>query len=100
MLGRIFNKVISLRVLIPLLILLVVLLLMGFVFDMDVKRESEFVYDEYQRRQMDTAVALQASIERDVRVGLAERLQQSFSELSIVPEVRVALLADEQDQVI
>ena len=100
MLGGISNKVISLRVLIPLLILLAVLLLLGFVFDLDMQRETELVYEEYQERQMDAAVHLQASIERNERVGLPERVQQSFSELSLEPSVRVALLADEQDRVV
>lgn len=100
MLGGISNKAISLRVLIPLLILLAVLLLLGFVFSRDLQRETELVYDEYQERQMDAAVHLQASIERDVRVGMPERLQQSFSELSLDPTVRVALLVDDQERII
>ena len=97
---RLSNKIISLRVLIPMLMLLSVLLLLGFVFGMNLQRETEFVYDEYQRRQMNTAVSMQADIERDVRLGLRERLQQSFSQLSLEPEIRVALLADERDRVI
>ncbi len=98
--GGIGSKVISLRVLIPLLILLAVLLLLGFVFKLGLQRETDFVFEEYRDRQMDEAVHLQASIEYDVRLGLQEQIQQSFSELSVQPEVRIALLADEHDQVI
>ncbi|MBI3479604.1 MAG: EAL domain-containing protein [Nitrosomonadales bacterium] len=100
MLGGVSNKIVSLRVLIPLLILLMVLLLLGFVFRQDMRQEADFVYEAYQQRQMDTAVHLQAGIEYYVRVGLPERLQQSFSELSTVPEVRVAMLEDERGRII
>ena len=98
--SRIRNKIISLRVLIPLLIVLAMLLLLGYVYAHDKQRETEIVYDEYQASQLDMAARLQAGIERDVRVGLRDRLQQSFSELSVKPEVRVAMLVDEKNQVI
>ena len=88
------------RVLIPFLIVLAMLLLLGYVFGHQMQLETENVYTEYRGRQMDTALRLQASIERDMRIGLRERLQQDFSELSISPEVRVALLTDENDKVI
>lgn len=100
MTGKISNRIISLRVLIPLLIVLMVLLLLAYVFRQNMLLETENVYAEYQASQMETAMRLQASIERDVRVGLRNRLQQGFSELSVRPEVRVALLADENNKVI
>lgn len=98
--DRVRNKVISLRVMIPLLDMAVMLLLLGYVFMHDRQRETEIVYDEYQASQMDMAIRLQSGIERDVRDGLRERLQQSFSELGVKPEVRVAMLADENNQII
>lgn len=98
--GSISNKVISLRVLIPLLMLLAVLIMMGFEFVLDMRRETEFVYAEYQDRQMDTVLHLQASIEHDVRIADDERIQQYFSELSAEPEVRVGFLADDQGRII
>ena len=98
--DRFRNKAISLRVLIPLLDMAVILLLLGYVYVHDRQRETEIVYEEYQAGQMNTAARLQAGIERDVRVGLRERIQQSFSELSVKPEVRVAMLADEKNRVI
>ena len=98
--SRIVNRAISLRVLIPLLDIGVMLLLLNYVFTHDMQRETEVVYDAFQKQQMDIAARLQASIEHDFRVGLRERLRLSFSELSIKPEIRVALLADENNQVI
>ena len=98
--SRIRNKIISLRVLIPFLDLVAMLLLLGYVFAHERQLETEIVYDEYQDSQMEISARLQASIERDVRAGLGERLQQSFSELSVKPEVRVAMLMDEKNQVI
>ncbi len=100
MIGSVGNKVLSLRVLIPMLILLVVLLLLGFVFELDMQRETELAYDEYQDKQLHAAAHLQADIERDARLGLRELLQQSLSELSLEPEVRLALLVDEHDKII
>ncbi|MFZ2540351.1 MAG: EAL domain-containing protein [Gallionella sp.] len=98
--GKISSKVISLRVLIPLLIVLAMLLLLAYVLNQEARRETENVYAEHQASQMNTAMRLQASIERDVRVGLLDWLQLGFSELSVRPEIRVALLADEHSKVI
>ncbi|OFZ66701.1 MAG: hypothetical protein A2V79_05515 [Betaproteobacteria bacterium RBG_16_56_24] len=98
--DRVRNKVISLRVMIPLLDMMVMLLLLGYVFMHDKQRETEIVYDEYQASQMDMAARLQSGIERDVRAGLRGQLQQGFSELGAKPEVRVAMLADENNQII
>ncbi|MEO8342559.1 MAG: EAL domain-containing protein [Gallionella sp.] len=100
MLGGISRKMLSLRLLIPLLIVLPMILLLGFVFSQELRHESELVYEDYLAKQMATAMRLQASIERDVRLGLRDRLQQEFSDLSDAPEVVVAALADEHDQVI
>jgi len=98
--GRISSKIISLRVLIPLLIVLAMLLLLVYVFKQEMRHEIENVYAGHQADQMDTAMHLQASIERDVRVGMQDRLQLDFSELSVRPEVRVAVLADGNNKVI
>lgn len=98
--GRISSKVISLRVLIPLLIVLVMLMLLSYVLNKEAQREIESVYAEYQASQMDTAMRLQANIERNIRVGLLDRLMLDFSDLSLRPEVRVAVLADENNKVI
>ncbi|MBI5431021.1 MAG: EAL domain-containing protein [Nitrosomonadales bacterium] len=98
--GQISQKVLSLRVLIPLLIVLIVLLMLVYVFGQQIQHEDDEVYSEYRAKQMEMAERLQANLERDMRMGFTERLQQSFSELSLRPEVLVALLADEQDRVI
>ena len=100
MFERIRSNIISLRVLIPFLSVVVTLLLLGYLFVHDRQRETEIVYEEYRASQMDMAARLQAGIERGMRVGLREHLQQSFSELSVKPEVRVAMLVDEKNQVI
>jgi diguanylate cyclase (GGDEF)-like protein/PAS domain S-box-containing protein len=97
--GRISQKAISLRVLIPLLIVLAILLLLGYVFNQEARRETENVYKQYQSSQMDAAMRLQANIERNIRVGLLDRLLLDFSDLSLRPEVRVAVLADENNKV-
>jgi hypothetical protein len=98
--GKISSKVISLRLLIPLLIVLPMLLFLAYVLKQETRRETKSIYAEYQASQMDTAMRLQSSIERDVRIGLRDRLQMDFSELSVRPEVRVALLTDEHSKII
>jgi len=98
--GKISSNFISLRVLIPMLIVLAMLLLLGYLISNEAQREADNVYMEFQSSQMDTAMRLQSSIERDVRLGLRDRLQLDFSELSLRPEVHVALLTDENNMVI
>ncbi|MFZ5524948.1 MAG: EAL domain-containing protein [Pseudomonadota bacterium] len=98
--GKFSQKALSLRVLIPLLIVLAMLLLLSYVIRQEMQRETESVYEEHRSRQMDTATRLQASIERDVRHGLEESLQHDLSEMSVRPELRVAVLADENGTVI
>ena len=94
------HQLISLRVIIPLLIVLGVSLLLGYVFLQQIRIGNDRVYAEYKSAQMDTTMRLQASIERDVRVGLQDRLQLNFSELSLNPEVRVALLTNQNHKII
>jgi len=98
--GNFGQKFISLQVMIPLLIVLSMLLLLSYVIRQEMQRETENVYAEFKSRQMDTTMRLQASIERNVRNGLEDSIQHDLSELSARPELRVAVMADENGTVI
>ena len=93
------SRLLSLRVVIPLLIVLGVLVLLAYVFQQQVRTEHAAVYAQYKAAQMDTTLRLQASIERDIRAGMGDRLHLNFSQLGLNPEVRIALLLDQKDKV-
>ena len=101
--GNTFNyirsKLISLRVFIPFLIMLAMLLLLAYVYQQQIQRETESVYAEFKASQLNITMRLQSRIERDVRIGM-RRLQLDFSELSVRPELHIALLTDENNRVI
>ena len=100
LMGWISHKLFSLRVLVPLLFVPTFMIVLGIVYQQQMAREADEVYREYQTRQMDIAGDMQASIERDMRTGLWQPVQQHFSGLSLRPEVLVGLLVDEHDKVI
>lgn len=90
----------SMRLLIPLVIMLTMLLVLAFLYRHSLELETEQVYHEYQTRQLELAVGLQGSVEREMRAGDMASVQNALSELGANPEVRVALLADAQGRVI
>jgi diguanylate cyclase (GGDEF)-like protein/PAS domain S-box-containing protein len=100
MTGWISHKVFSLRVLVPLLFVPTFLVVLGYIYEQQIRREADVVYREYQTGQMDIAGDMQASIERDMRIGLQEPIQQHFSELSLRPEVLVGFLVDDSGKII
>lgn len=100
MTGWITHKAFSLRVLVPLLFVPTFLVVLGFTYQQQMVREADEVYREYQTGQMDIAGDMQASIERDMRAGLGQSMQQNFSELSLRPEVLVGLLVNDRGKVI
>lgn len=98
--GNINQRLLSLRVLIPMIIVLAMALLLIYVFEQERQHATQSVYKEYQRSQMNIAIRMQSSIEHDIRDGLQDRPQTYFSELSVRPEFRIALLTDENNTII
>ena len=90
----------SLRVMIPLLTILAALLLLLYMYTREVQLDTQKIYAEYKASQMNIAIRLQSRLERDLRVGALDWSQRDFSELSVRPEFRAAMLADEHDKIL
>jgi diguanylate cyclase (GGDEF)-like protein/PAS domain S-box-containing protein len=91
---------VSLRVLLPLGLLALAAVVLAFMYLTALNHDRLESEGDVQREQALLASRTQASIEYSLREQHAARVQAEFSTLSSLPEIRVALLADEHGKVL